>query len=106
MPADDLVRLDPTALVTILAMALITYATRIGGLWLMRYVRPSPWMDAWVRHVPGAVLISIIAPAALTGGTATAIATGLTVLVAVRSRNLLLTIVAGVLAVWVLRNLF
>jgi uncharacterized membrane protein len=94
----------PDALLTVLLMALVTYATRAAGLWLMRYVRPSPLIDAWIRHLPGAVLISIVAPAALTGGAASIAATVLAVLVAARTHNLLLTIIVGVIAVTVLRH--
>ena len=98
--------IDPVAMLTILGMALVTYATRAGGLWLMSRVDPSPRVEAWLRHIPGAVLMAIITPALLTNGPADAMAALATALVAARTRNLLLAMVAGVAAVWLLRRLF
>lgn len=99
-------QLDPLALLTILGMALVTYLTRVGGLWLMGRVMPSPRVEAWLRNIPGAVLISIVAPSALASGLSGVLAALLTGLVAARTRNLLLSMVVGVAAVWVLRRWF
>lgn len=82
--------------VTILGMALVTYATRAGGLWLMGRVPPSPRLDAWLRRLPGAILAAIVAPAALAGGPVTALATLATMLVMARTGNLLLAMAVGV----------
>jgi uncharacterized membrane protein len=97
---------DPLALLTILGMAAVTYATRIGGLWLMGRVTPSPRVGAWLRHLPGAVLIAIVAPTLLAGGPAEALATAATVGVTARTGNFFLAIAVGVGAVWVLRQVF
>lgn len=95
---------DGTVLAVILGMAVITYATRAGGLWLMSRIRPSKRVEAWLRNIPGAVIISIIAPTVATGGPAVALAAVATVAVAiVRPGSFLLPIVIGVLAVWLLR---
>lgn len=96
-------RVDPLA--AILGMALATYSTRAGGIWLMSRVAPSARVEAWLRQVPGAVLISIIAPAALATGPAGLLAVLATVLVATRTRNLLLPMAVGVVSIWVLRHL-
>lgn len=95
---------DPLALFTILGMALVTYATRAGGLWLMGRITPSPRVEAWLRNIPGAVLISIVAPSALASGPSGVLAALLTALVAARTRNLLLSMAVGVAAVWLLRT--
>jgi uncharacterized membrane protein len=97
---------DTLALLTIIAMGLVTYATRAGGLWLMARIPSSPRVEAWLNSIPGAVLISIVAPAALTNGPADALAAFLTALIAARSRNLLLSITAGVILALLLRRLF
>ncbi|HVG00492.1 MAG TPA: AzlD domain-containing protein [Chloroflexia bacterium] len=99
-------QIDPVSLATILAMALVTYATRVGGLWLMGRVTPSPRVEAWLLNIPGAVLVSIVTPLALSNGPADALAAGLTGLVAARTHNLLLAIGVGIGAAWVLRQLF
>jgi len=97
---------DPTAILTILGMALVTYLTRAGGLWLMGRIASTPRIEAWLKHIPGAVLVSLIAPTALTSGPAEAVSVLATALVAVRTRNFLLAVVGGVVLVWLLRSLF
>ncbi len=92
------------SLIAILGMALVTYATRAGGLWVMGRVAASPRIEAWLSHIPGAVLISIVAPDILTGGIAGMIAVIAVILMAARTRNLLLAMVVGVLLVWALRH--
>ncbi len=56
------------ALLTILGMGAVTYATRIGGFWLLGRVTPTKRVEAWMRAIPGAVLVSLIAPALLASG--------------------------------------
>jgi uncharacterized membrane protein len=53
----------------ILAGAALTYLTRIGGhLILSRFDVLHPRVEAALSAVPAAVLTTIVAPAALTGG--------------------------------------
>jgi uncharacterized membrane protein len=94
------------ALAAILGMALVTYATRVGGFWLAGRLPPSGRVAAGLRYAPGAVLAAIIAPAALDAGPAGIAALLLTVVVARRTKSLLLAAVAGVVLVAVLRALF
>ena len=55
--------------VTILAGAVLTYLTRIGGhLILSRFERIHPRVEAALNAVPAAVLTTLVAPAALTQG--------------------------------------
>lgn len=91
------------ALLAILGMALVTYAARAGGLWLMGRVEFSPGVGRWLQHLPGAVLVALVAPSALAGGAAGLFAVAATALVAARTGNLLSATAAGVLAVWLLR---
>jgi uncharacterized membrane protein len=94
---------DTLALITILGMALVTYATRAGGFWLMGLVTPSPRIEAWLRQIPGAVLVAIIAPTVLASSLAETLAALASALVALRTKNVLVAMVVGVGAVWVLR---
>ncbi len=96
-------QVDPLSLATILGMALATYATRAVGLWLMGRISPSARTEAWLKQIPSAVLVSIVAPAVISGGAVAALGAAATALVAVRTRNLLLAMVAGVGVVVVLR---
>lgn len=94
---------DPLVVATILGMAVITYATRVTGLWLMGRVQPTPRLAAWMRQIPGAILVSLVAPAVLSGALADAVAGLATLLVAWRTRNLLLAMVVGIAVVALLR---
>ena len=96
---------DPRVLVTILLMGAVIYATRAGGLWLASRVEISGRMEAWLGFLPGAILVSIVAPTVLTSGPAEALAALAVVLVALRSGSLLLATMTGVGAVLVLRTL-
>ena len=94
---------ETLTLITILGMALVTYATRAGGFWLMGLVTPSPRIEAWLRQIPGAVLVAIIAPTVLASSLAETLAALATVLVAIRTKNVLIAMVVGVATVWALR---
>jgi uncharacterized membrane protein len=59
-----------TSFLAILAMGLVTYATRAGGFWLARRVQPGPMLRAWLEHLPGAVFVALVAPMVLTSGPA------------------------------------
>lgn len=92
---------DP--LLAIVLMALATYATRVGGLWLATRLDLSERAGAWLDQIPGAILVSLVAPTVLTGGPAEALAAIAVVIVAVRTGSLPAAMVTGVGAVLVLR---
>lgn len=96
--------LDMTTLLAIIAMAVVTYATRIAGLYVADRLVLTGRAKAAFDAIPPAVLVSVIAPTALTTGWAEAIAAAITALVAFRL-PLLATIAVGVVSVVVLRNL-
>lgn len=97
--------IDGGAVAVILGMALVTYATRAGGPWLMARVPPSPRVEAWLRALPGAILAAIVAPAALGSGPAEAVAALATALVMARTGSLPLAMAVGVGLVIPLRAL-
>ncbi len=90
-------------------MALATYFTRYAMIALLGQEMPS-LLRRWLRYVPVAVLAALIAPAALApqgrleiGLHAWAVLAG--AVVAWRTRNILLTILGGVAAFWLLQML-
>lgn len=91
------------ALLAILGMAAVTFAIRAGGLLLANRLPTTGFVASWMKHVPGAVLAALVAPAILAGGTAEAIAAALTALVYLVSRNLFAAMLSGVLAVYLAR---
>lgn len=96
--------LDMTTLLAIVAMAVVTYFTRIAGLFVADRLVLTGRAKAAFDAIPPAVLVAVIAPTALTTGWAEALAAAITALVAFRL-PLLATIAVGVVSVVVLRNL-
>ena len=94
--------LDPHTLLAIVAMAVATVLTRIGGLVLLRFVTIGPKQKRALEAIPPAVLMAVIAPTALVTGPAETLATVATALVATRL-PLLAAVAAGVIAVAVAR---
>jgi uncharacterized membrane protein len=92
------------ALLAIAGMALVTYATRAGGLWALGRVTSSARVEAWLRQLPGTVLVAIVVPAAVASGPAGVLALLATVLVAMRTGKLPLALLVGVGTVWLLRH--
>jgi branched-subunit amino acid transport protein len=91
------------ALIAILGMAAVTFAIRAGGLLLANRMPTTGFVASWMKHVPGAVLAALVAPAILAGGAAEAIAAAITALIYVVSRNLFAAMLGGVLAVYLAR---
>lgn len=96
-------RVDPIALLAIFGMALVTYATRFTGVWLMGRVPSMHRLDTWLSYIPGAVLTAIVAPGILSGGVPDLVAAAGTVLVMIRTRSMLAAMATGVVLVWLLR---
>jgi len=92
-----------SAMVAILAMAATTYATRSAGLYLVGRLNLTPRAEAFLAAIPGAVIVSIVAPTVLTQGVPEAFAALATLIVAARTKSLPLAMGVGVGAVWALR---
>ena len=69
----------------------------------MGLVTPSPRIEAWLKQIPGAVLVAIIAPTVLASSLAETLAAVATVIVAIRSKNVLIAMLVGVTTVALLR---
>lgn len=93
---------DPHTVAAILTMALVTYATRVAGIFLDGRLALSGRTKAAFDAIPAAVLVSVIAPVALATGPAETIAAAITVVSATRM-SLLVTIVVGVVSAVLLR---
>lgn len=96
--------IHPSALLAIVLMAVVTYATRAGGYWLMGRVTISPRVEAGLNALPGAVLASLVVPAMIEEGVAGVLAVASTALVMRRTDNLLFAMIAGVTTIWAMRH--
>lgn len=96
---------DFTLITVILAAALLTFFTRIGGhVVLSRFSSIHPRVEAALEAVPMAVIAALIAPAAYKGGIAEIAALGLTALATLRL-SAVLVVPLGVIALVVLRQM-
>ncbi|HSV31858.1 MAG TPA: AzlD domain-containing protein [Atribacteraceae bacterium] len=96
--------IESRVFIIILGMVAVTCLTRALGFWLVGRFPLSRRLEAWFCYIPATVLISIVVPRITQGGFAEAIAAGVTVLLALRSRNLLLSMFGGILVVWIMRQ--
>ena len=88
----------------ILAAAIVTFLTRIGGYAILsRFKTIHPRIDAGLRAVPAAVLTTLIIPPAVTNGWAEFVTIIIAGLVALRF-NLLITFMIGAALILVLRS--
>ncbi|WP_240230865.1 AzlD family protein [Devosia lacusdianchii] len=94
------------ALIAILGMALVTFMVKAGGLLLANRLPSHGFAASWLKHIPGAVLASLVAPALVTGSAAEVIAAAATTLVYFVTRNLFAAMAAGVLVVYLARLVF
>ncbi len=97
--------IHPAALLAILLMAIVTYGCRAGGYWLMGRVTISPRIEIGLTYLPGAVLISLVAPAMAEEGIPGVCAVAATALAMRLTNSLLVAMVAGVGTVWLMRQL-
>lgn len=93
----------------IAAMAVVTYATRAPGIFLLSG-RVGPTLERCLRHIPAAVFAALMAPPLLApaGWPAPGLEAAAAVpaaLVAWRTRQVFPTILAGLGAYWLLRAL-
>ncbi|TYL40149.1 ABC transporter permease [Natronococcus pandeyae] len=106
MIGERVLALDPIVVGVILAMAIVTYATKTGGLWLVNRIEMSERLEAGLSVLPGAIVIAILGPELAAGGPAEWGAAGLVLLVMWRTESILLALGTGVVSVVLLRGLF
>jgi uncharacterized membrane protein len=93
-----------TTLWIILAGAVATYLTRIGGhLVISRFERIHPRVEAGLNAVPAAVLTTLVAPAALSAGPAELAALAVAAIVSLRG-GLMIMFLAGAATLIALRH--
>ncbi|MDP3417671.1 AzlD family protein [Falsiroseomonas sp.] len=92
--------LRPDVLLAILGMALVTYACRAGGYAVLRAVRPPPFVQALLRHLPGCLFVAYVTPPLLAGGAPVWAGAVVVVVVQIAVRNIGAAILAGVAVTW------
>lgn len=97
--------LHQDSLLVIAVMAVITYAFRGGGYWLMGRVTLSPRLEAGLAYLPGAVITALVVPSMLEAGVPGIIGVAMVALVMRFRPNMLLAMAAGIITVWLVRHL-
>lgn len=88
--------LDPVVVGVIVVMALLTYLTKVGGLWLLGHVEPSDRIDAGLSVLPGAVVVAIVGPELVAGGPSAWLGGAAVVLLTRKTGSLLAAMVGGI----------
>lgn len=92
------------ALLVVLAMALVTLATRWGGVWVMSFVPISYRVKQFIHAMSGSVLVAIITPMALEGDLGARMALLTTTVFMLVLKKPLPAIAAGILAAGLVRQ--
>lgn len=103
--AEGALSLDPVVVGVILAMAVVTALTKVGGLWLLSRIEVSERVEAGLSVLPGAIVIAILGPELAGGGPAEWGAAGVVLLVTWRTGSILAALCAGIASVVLLRGL-
>lgn len=86
------------ALITVLAMAIVTLATRWGGVYVMSLVPISNRVKRFIQAMSGSVLVALLAPLAVTGDHGARIALLITAVIMLVTKKPLPAIACGILA--------
>lgn len=83
--------------VAILIMAVVTYLTRAGGVWLVAMVPMTGRVERFLHHLSGSVLAALTVCAASGGDTARAAGVGAAGVAMLITRNVLASLAVGTL---------
>ena len=83
------------AVLAILAIGLVTYATRIGGILIMARIPVSPRIEAFLRYLSGSVLVAVVVPPVIATGPAAWLAVAVSLTAMLKTRHALLSLVLG-----------
>ena len=98
--------LEPTTVGIVLAMAAVTYATKVGGLWLVGRLELTERAETALEVLPGVIVVSIVAGELLEGGPAEWIGAAAVALAMWKTESLPLALVAGIGTVLLVRGGF
>ena len=88
----------------IIIMAIVTIATRWGGIFVMSYIPINYRVQQFIVAMSGAVLIAIIAPMFITGDSGAKLALLVTAIITVVMKKPLFAILAGMLIAGIVRS--
>lgn len=80
-----------------LGMLAVTYLGRVAGYWFIRYTEPNDKTQAFLRLVPGTIFIAMVAPQILSTGWMGWLSAAVAFFVAIKSGNMLLSLLTGMI---------
>lgn len=92
------------AIIVVLVMALVTLATRLGGVFIMSLLPINERVRRFIRAMSGSVLVALLAPIALNGDTGARMALAVTALMMLWLKKPLPAITAGILVAALIRQ--
>lgn len=95
---------DSGALILVMIMALVTVATRWGGVYVMAFVQIGPRVEQFIPAMSSSVLVALLAPMAYQGDNAARLALLITAGAMLIIRKPLPAIAAGVVAAALFRQ--
>lgn len=95
---------DAGAVIVIIVMALVTLATRWGGVYVMSFVPLNGKIKSFIQAMSGSVLVAIIAPTAATGDRGAQMALLTTAILMLVLKRPLIAIAGGILVSAVVRG--
>src|SRR5688572_29700470 len=93
------------AVAAVLLLTLITMATRVGGVWIMSYVKITPRIEAFLKYMAVSVLISIVVPTTLAAAPRIWMAVAAAAIVAIVTRSALSAMLVGAAVAAAMKNL-
>ncbi|MGR2740020.1 AzlD family protein [Billgrantia sp. Q4P2] len=90
------------AVIAIVIMALVTYLTRAGGVFVMSRIPIGPRVERFINAMAGSVLVAVITPMAVQGDWGARLALVATLVVMLTTQKTLAAIGSGILtaALW------
>ena len=92
--------LDPWVFVAIVAMTVVTYATRAGGYLLFRAIKPGAGVRALLGYIPGTLFVAYVAPALVAGGPPQWSGAAASVAIMLATKQPALAILGGTAVAW------
>ncbi|ADB59472.1 branched-chain amino acid transport [Haloterrigena turkmenica DSM 5511] len=96
--------LDPTTVGVVLAMAVVTYTTKAGGLWLVGRLELTDRAETALEVLPGVIVVSLVAGELAEGGPAAWLGAAAVAVVVRKTESLPLALLAGIGTVVLVRG--
>jgi uncharacterized membrane protein len=95
---------EAAALGAVLVMVVVTFATRIAGVWVMSHFAITPRIEAFLKSMGTSVPIAIVVPSTVAGTPRLWLAVAAAAIVMAATRNSLIAMTVGTVAAGLARS--